>query len=320
MLKILVKRIVYNKILSHNIILPYAKEIRVIFAFHDVSDPSEPTHNGAYSTPVTTFKKNIEWIKANFNIISIDSINNPELPKMQKRHYAAITFDDGFHSVLTTIHPYFRNYNIPYSVFINKQAIKENWLWCSNVYFAKKENNKEYLSRLYENFIPIDNVSYEQFLFDPVTHLTASNKLTDDYSLFQEVRYQNIKTYLNENELKQLVNENVTIGNHTLGHKQLSSCSEIMAKREIEGNKNYLEDLLQKKIEHFAIPFGFMTTYNDSTISIAKELHHYVYSTKRSFFKPQHNEKTIPRISLMNEENKQIISYLNFPFVREVKM
>lgn len=316
----MVKKILYNKILSHNFILPFAKEIRVIFTFHDVSEPFEAHHHRAYSTPFSTFKKNIEWIKENFNIISIDNINKPELPKLKIKHYAAITFDDGFSTIFSVVHPYLKGNNIPYSIFINKQAVTENWLWCSNVYFAKNENNKKYLSRIYDNYIPLETVSYEQFLSEPVSHLNTSLRLNDDYSLFYERKYQKNKTYLNEDELKQLANDNIIVGNHTIGHKQLSFCSVNMIKKEIVENKDYIENLLQKETVHFAIPFGFFTTYNENTIKIALELHKYVYSTKRSFFKSSHKQDTIPRISLMNDTNKKIISYLNFPFIREVKM
>ncbi|HVA98162.1 MAG TPA: polysaccharide deacetylase family protein [Bacteroidia bacterium] len=320
MVKKYIKKIVYDNLLSCNFILPVAKSIRAIFVLHDVSNSEDKTYTPYYSTTPQKFKQTIEYIHSNFNIISLDAIHQQELPTLSHKHYAAIVFDDGFKSVYTTVNPFLQKNKIPFSIFVNKQAVTENWLWFSHVYYAQQENNQEYLSKIFENYIPSNTINYEQFIRNPVTYLNNSNLLTDDYVLFQDEKYKKIETYMNEDEIMQLHNKGVVIGNHTLSHKQLSSCIESIVAQEIVENKKYIEFLTQKECKHFAIPFGFMTTYNQQVLKIAEENHSYIYSTKRSFFKISDILQTIPRIALIDETKGKIMSYINFPFIRKVKM
>lgn len=61
----------------------------------------------------------------------------------------------------------------------------------------------------------------------------------------------------------------VEFGGHTMHHVKLNRLSSEKQKEEIEGNKIYLEKLLNEQLVSFAYPFGF---FNDESKKIVKEL------------------------------------------------
>lgn len=61
----------------------------------------------------------------------------------------------------------------------------------------------------------------------------------------------------------------IEFGGHTMHHVKLNNFSPEKQKEEIEGNKIYLEKILNEKLVSFAYPFGI---FNDESKKIVKEL------------------------------------------------
>ncbi|HXP53092.1 MAG TPA: polysaccharide deacetylase family protein, partial [Bacteroidia bacterium] len=284
-MKKIVFSFLYNTLLTKNVILPFKKGIRYIFLFHDVSDPLNLHHNQVYSTDLEIFKDNIEWIQNHFKIVDLDRLTDKLYHDENNSNLASVVFDDGFYSVLEHAFPYLNKKEIPFAIFANKTAMQQNWLWCSNLIMAKKRNNNKYLKKIFESIVDNDKLSYERFIYDPITFICESKMHDDDYEVFREPEYEDGKVYLDEKDIKFLVSEGVIIGNHTKTHKHLSTCSDETIRQEIIDNKEYLKNLLGSEIKHFAIPFGFHTTYNDYAIKIAYEAHSFVYDTTRNYVK-----------------------------------
>ena len=74
---------------------------------------------------------------------------------------------------------------------------------------------------------------------------------------------------LSEKQIKELsLHPLCTIGSHTISHPMLSKLTEQQQEDEITGCKQWLENLLNKKIDIFAFPFG---SYNKSTLLILQK-------------------------------------------------
>ena len=315
-MKQLFQQYIYNGILSKNIVLPFAKNKRFIFLLHDISLKDKWHNHPVYSTDFDVFKQMVEWLQKHFKIVSLDDIMNENYKADYPQNLAAITFDDGFYSVKELAFPYLSERHIPFTIFANQTAIQDNWLWCSNLMMALNRNDRAYLSKIYDHYKADKIMDFDAFIKDPVTCLSDNGLLNDDYSVFYDVKFTQYKVYLDENDIKELDTEGVTIGNHTKTHKHLASCSHEALDAEILGNKKYLESLLNKKIEHFAIPFGFHTTYNDYAIDLAKKAHQYVYDTEKNRVK--NTLRLVPRMGLQNETTAKLFSYVNYPILRNV--
>ena len=136
-----IKKLVF-KVLSRRVIIPSSG--RIIFVYHDISDRDSKQYSDFYSTDKAIFKKQIEFIKNNFEIVSIDEIL---LPNDSKKRLAAITFDDGFLSVKNVAMEFLSDQKIPFTIFVNKTAINENFFPCDQF----DELNQKYDERIYLN-------------------------------------------------------------------------------------------------------------------------------------------------------------------------
>jgi peptidoglycan/xylan/chitin deacetylase (PgdA/CDA1 family) len=305
---------IYNGILSRNVVLPFAKNNRFIFLLHDVSAKNNLHHHPVYSTEPKVFQRIVSWIQRHFKIVTLDEITDKNYQADYPKNLATLVFDDGFYSLKEVALPFLSQRNIPFTIFANQTAIQENWLWCSNLMMALNSNDTEYLEKIYRHFISDNSISFVDFKKDPVTCLINLKLLNDDYSIFNEEKFTSYKVYLDEMDIKEIRSKGVMIGSHTKTHKQLSSCSEKTIIDEIVNNKKYLQKLLNEEIEHFAIPFGFHTTYNDYALRIARKEHNFVYDTEKNRLK--HNQALINRIGLQSEDDAKLFSYVNYPIVR----
>jgi peptidoglycan/xylan/chitin deacetylase (PgdA/CDA1 family) len=102
---------------------------RVIFAYHDVSAASAPHHSPHYSTDPDTFERHLDLLQRHFSLVGLDDIVSTEgngSPTGRPR--AALTFDDGFASVLHTVRPILARRGVPFALFLNRRAVLENHL------------------------------------------------------------------------------------------------------------------------------------------------------------------------------------------------
>lgn len=74
--------------------------------------------------------------------------------------------------------------------------------------------------------------------------------------------------YLTSNQLKELQKNGIDIESHTATHENLSELSFDAQLKELNTSKNYLENLLSKKIKYLAYPCG---EYSDDTLKAVKE-------------------------------------------------
>ena len=129
-----IKRLV-KFLISNKFFLNFSKGKRYIFLFHDISNKSDIQHNNIYSTTIKNFENNIKMINNLFNIVPLDSIVKDKLS--DDMNHASITFDDGFLSVLENAYPIMKKLNIPFTIFVNGEAINNNQLWVSNIILNK---------------------------------------------------------------------------------------------------------------------------------------------------------------------------------------
>src|ERR1043166_200230 len=106
-------------------VLPAPRK-RFVFLYHDISDADSPQHSPLYSTSVRNFKCQVELIARHFKLVSLEEIVSNTSDNRQR--LASITFDDGFLSVKDEALPFLQARGIPFAVFVNSMAIKENRL------------------------------------------------------------------------------------------------------------------------------------------------------------------------------------------------
>jgi len=78
--------------------------------------------------------------------------------------------------------------------------------------------------------------------------------------------------YLTRNQIKKIHKMGMIIGCHSRSHKVLSRLNYREQLEEIKISKDYLENLINGKCEHFCFPYGQKNSYNKFTLQILKKL------------------------------------------------
>lgn len=135
-------------------------------------------------------------------------------------------------------------------------------------------------------------------------------------------RSYNNKVFLDEDDIKYLAGQGVTIGSHSSNHRVLSDCDEKELKEEILENKLYLENLLDKKVRHLALPFGKKEHYNNHVLTFSGSVgHDFIYSTNPVFFLPtrsNNSPRLVPRISISNQKRDGLLFLINRPLFKKI--
>jgi peptidoglycan/xylan/chitin deacetylase (PgdA/CDA1 family) len=286
---------------------------KAVFIFHDVSNAGDLHHSSLYSTTPQNFKKHIEFISSRFDILRLDDLLQRDRLSARKQ-YAAITFDDGFYSVRSTVFPFLKSKSIPFSVFLNRTAVQKNQLWLSNIVLNR--NNRNYLSKiLIEN--DIEKKEWERFYQSPIDWVKLNFQKIDVDTLLQGSQVDR-KIYLDEQDVKHLTQQGVLVGSHSVNHSVLSKISVGNLKLEIFENKSYLESLTSCSIDFFAIPFGKKADYNDKVVNMGLEAGHTSILTSNPTFVNKHDLVLVPRIGLTNETIQTLKFYLNRPYFTKI--
>lgn len=114
--------------------------------------------------------------------------------------------------------------------------------------------------------------SYEDFYTKAYPELQKRNMTAITYVITNDL---NTPGYLTTTQIKEMRNNRIDIGSHTLSHADLSSLSEQDLQKEISDSKAYLEKLLDQEILSFCYPYG---AYN-TNVRNAVEKAGYKYST-----------------------------------------
>lgn len=130
------------------------------------------------------------------------------------------------------------------------------------------------------------------------------------------------RIYLNEEEIRQMSEDEVLFGSHTVSHVTLSEVDAKTSRTEIQQNKEWLDHLLLQETKAFAFPYGKSNHFLPRDVEICREVGHtHLYSNIPGFFlpgeiKPGHD--LVPRVALVNETPESIIFSLNVAHIRRI--
>jgi peptidoglycan/xylan/chitin deacetylase (PgdA/CDA1 family) len=124
--RLVLKLLLYFLFLTTISIQSFANNSAVILQYHHVSD-STPR-----STSITPKQliEHLNWINENnFKVLPLTKIVNTLQDKKELSHdkVLAITFDDANHSVCKIAWPILKEYNIPFTLFINSEAVESGY-------------------------------------------------------------------------------------------------------------------------------------------------------------------------------------------------
>ena len=211
----------------------------------------------------SNFEKHIKEIKSKYKICSMDEFVT-NLKKKTNEFMVAITFDDGYKDNLYQALPILTKYEVPASIYVTTRFLNQEvdiwWYELGEVIQNRTEINFQYKEKKF-NFL-LDNKKRKFLAYQDLMKLFKSLKIDEQNELIETItNTKKRKNYshicLNSEEILMLEkNPLITIGSHGHNHQNLKILSDDEVKYEITKSSEVLENLIKRKVKHFAYPFG----------------------------------------------------------------
>jgi len=221
------------------------------------------------------FYRQLEHLKKKYTFISIDEMADYLLKGKRPKRILALTFDDGYKSVLNNALPVLQNLEIPATFYITKKLITEKSFWRDKVrYIIDQELEREFLqfvSKHNSEFKQINSFYWDTKNPDLISSFLVESEM-DSFFKANNINLSNYQDNLYLDEKDIAAHPFIEFGNHTTSHYVLSSLESAKQAKDIKEAEEYLSSFEVPVSRVFSIPFGNPGTYNDDTIKILKEL------------------------------------------------
>ncbi len=229
-------------------------------------------------TPELLEKAILDYQTKGYRFISMDEVHEiMSTPKRLKQKFVCFTFDDGYADNYELAYPIFKKYNCPFAIYITTDFPDgKALLWwyvledllMSNTELKLGDGSCYDCSTIEKKNSAFDAVRQKIFNLptESVKQSLANLFVNYDYSFDDK----NKTLALNWNQIEVLAKDNLcTIASHTVSHAVLTNMNVEQVETELRDSKIKLEQCIQKKVEHFAYPYG---ASNESVMNLAKKV------------------------------------------------
>jgi peptidoglycan/xylan/chitin deacetylase (PgdA/CDA1 family) len=256
----------------------------VIFVYHRVC-PEKGNSSVANICP-EEFEKQIRYLKEKFKIYSLEKLinvlENNQKNKKESENIAVITFDDGYKDNYLYAYPILKKYKIPATIFLTSGYIDtDNLFWWDIAGYVIYHTKKKKIDL--PNFGKFSLMDHKE-KFNCLSFLvnkfkTIPNHLKNNYM----INLQNIceviippglgkKMILSWDEIREMKDNGITFGVHTVTHPNLTKISLAEAEKEIMNSKKMIENQLKIEATLFSYPYGSKLDYNSEIIELIKNI------------------------------------------------
>lgn len=230
-----------------------------ILIFHRVfsePDPIFPDEMHAHR-----FDEMCAWLKSWFNVLPLDAavahLKSGTLPARA----ACITFDDGYADNYDVAMPILQSHGLPATFFIATGFLDGGCMWNDIVIESVRRSKAASLDLGEFGHFDISNLTKKSAnisaVINKIKYLPAALRLEAAQSIARAAKVtppDNLM--LSSNQVKIMRRGGMQIGAHTTSHPILAKLSDELARLEIKGSKDFLENLLGERIGLFAYPNG----------------------------------------------------------------
>jgi peptidoglycan/xylan/chitin deacetylase (PgdA/CDA1 family) len=308
----------------HHWMRPVLGGVGAILTLHHVRPPRDDKFQPNRLLEVTPIflERLLRRLKrSRLDVISLDEMHRRFIENDFKRRFVCITADDGYKDFKRWAHPLFKQYELPYAMYIPTSfpdRIGELW-WLALEYVVARNDRIGMVINGEQQYFDARSVGEKRELYDAIYGYLRSMKTEDE--LRKTVR-DLCATYrvdipeicrdlcMDWEEIAEIADDPlVTIGAHTVNHMMLKKvASDATVRAEMEMSRSVLEAALGKRPEHLAYPVGDPTSAGPREFRIASDLGFKTAVTTRPgvLFKAHADHLTaLPRLSLNGEYQKQ---------------
>ena len=245
----------------------------VVLLYHRVASKDNDPEQLAVSPE--NFIAHLAFLKTHFSVLRFE-----DDWKRAKRPAVVITFDDGYVDNLHEALPLLQHYEIPATFFVSSGTIDDRrGFWWDRLGFLLLDSTVSYPTQW--GIFDTSSVAARQKLY---RKLQKELKMTSVEH--REQIFTNLSLWaglsgvagvddlpLTSAELRSLAaSPLVTLGSHTVSHRQLSALSVTEQRQEIADGHSQLEAIVGHSLTIFSYPFGNHEDYNADSVEICRQL------------------------------------------------
>jgi peptidoglycan/xylan/chitin deacetylase (PgdA/CDA1 family) len=284
----------------------FSNPIRIFFS-HDIIDSNDKLFSmkkelGALD--IHDFHRRIQYLLSrNFKFINLDTAINllKNDPRERPSNCVLLTFDDGYESFYNRVYPILQKYNIPATVFLTTEVIRDTHLtknprnnkllWYDQLIYAVVNTDSRQISLPNDPSRPwpLSTTTQKKVFIEHSCEILKKLKENQRKQVFkylvnnlgfpdieeqQNTSYgANIVSMLSWNEIIEMFRSGlVSFGSHTKSHPILTRISLSEVKQELLDSKSLIESKLHSEIISLAYPNGKTTDYSNTITNIAQSI------------------------------------------------
>jgi peptidoglycan/xylan/chitin deacetylase (PgdA/CDA1 family) len=239
-----------------------------IFMYHSFSKFKQPGYVSS-----DQFEWQLKRIKNKFNVLSLIQLTELINAKQKvPKNTIVITIDDGYKNFYDFAYPLLKKYNIPATFFVTTGFINGDlWLWPDQLKWllSNRIKSPKTLILLTKEFIFLsDEQANWQQINDFCLSVDDQNKLKviKELAILLAVELPNTppEQYApcSWDELKEMQNNGIEIGGHTVTHPSLGQVTLKQAQYEIEQSRQCMDHQLGEMGRTFCYPNGQPSDYS----------------------------------------------------------
>jgi peptidoglycan/xylan/chitin deacetylase (PgdA/CDA1 family) len=251
----------------------------VILAYHKVSPLWENCLFPDMVVEPAMFESQIKYLKENYEIIPLSSLENFfKNGRNKKARAAVITFDDGYEDNYTYALPILKQYQIPATIFISTAFIETRKAFWGDILdlISRKAKQLPVSFKYNDNGYTLKMEGKYKFkTFKQIANILKFTDKSEQEAIlnliagFLQVKIQDVHSlFLSWKQMNEMQNNNIYFGAHAHYHQRLSGLDEKTLREELQRPKELLENRLNQKIDDFAYPYGEAGDFNKKTINL----------------------------------------------------
>ena len=237
--------------------------------------------DGVFDTDVTTFRRQMEWLKANTVVLDEEGVFRLGLTDARRRGvvYSAVTFDDGYLDCMTLAKPVLDEMGIRGIFFVPVEMLELRRLgwWDLAANLLKKTARVS---------ISVDGETYDlrgdfasalrrilnRFKLEPADKTaTLLDKLAAACEVPLATQNEQGAELMTWAQVRELKAAGHAIGAHSLTHRVLATLDPAAQVREINGSRVALEAILGCRVSSFAYPVGGPAHIDHHSVMLARQ-------------------------------------------------
>jgi peptidoglycan/xylan/chitin deacetylase (PgdA/CDA1 family) len=230
------------------------------------------------------FENHLKFLVKNYDIVPIKEILFDREKNIEDPYKISITFDDGYYDFYHKAWPLLKKYNIPASLYVATNFIdKKEWLWPDKIrtLLLSTKVNTITVPNLGQLVLTMEN--YQENWNTIADYCLRLKQIERDHflqslSVLFDTRYEkepdDCFSALTWSQLKEMSDEGLDIGSHTLSHAILTSIDDEQLYRELYESKEKIENMLEINVEGICYPNGMHLDVSDKTVNVAEKVNY----------------------------------------------